>query len=92
MCAFLNLVPRTHHAFTYIGSRTMYVYLLHGIFIGFIRGHQIYPFIEQPWLGLLYNFLLACFIVWIWSSSFVAKWTNPVVHLQRPSAFKPYDQ
>ncbi|BBH74462.1 acyltransferase family protein [Staphylococcus pseudintermedius] len=92
MCAFLNLVPRTHHAFTYIGSRTMYVYLLHGIFIGFIRGHQIYPFIEQPWLGLLYNFLLACFIVWIWSSNFVAKWTNPVVHLQRPSAFKPYDQ
>ncbi|ARJ52025.1 acyltransferase family protein [Staphylococcus lutrae] len=90
MGAFLNLVPRTHHYFTYIGSRTMYVYLLHGIFIGVIRGHQIYPFIDQPWLGLIYNFVLTGFIVWLWSTHFIAKWTNPFVNLQRPSAFKPY--
>ncbi|MBA8759392.1 acyltransferase family protein [Staphylococcus schleiferi subsp. coagulans] len=90
MFSFFNLVPRHHHWYTYIGSRTMYVYLLHGLFIGVIRGHQFYPFIDTPILGLLYNIVLSCFIVWLWSSDFVAKWTNPMINLQRPSKFKPY--
>ncbi|UXR76912.1 MULTISPECIES: acyltransferase family protein [unclassified Staphylococcus] len=91
MMAFLNLTPEKHYWFTYIGSRTMYVYLLHGIFIGLIRGQHIYPFIDaHPALGLLYNFILSCFIVWIWSTDFVAKWTSPFVQLKSPATFKPY--
>ncbi|QLK85688.1 acyltransferase family protein [Staphylococcus sp. 17KM0847] len=91
MLAFLNLVPERHYWFTYIGSRTMYIYLLHGVFIGIIRGQQIYPFIDaHPIWGLLYNILLSCFIVWIWSTDFIAKWTSPFVQLKRPSTFKSY--
>ncbi|KIX90007.1 acyltransferase [Staphylococcus microti] len=91
MLAFLNLTPERHYWFTYIGSRTMFIYLLHGIFIGLIRGQEIYPFIDaHPMIGLLYNFVLACFIVWIWSTDVVAKWTSPFVQLKSPSSFKAY--
>ncbi|MCD8905740.1 acyltransferase family protein [Staphylococcus chromogenes] len=90
MFAFLNLVPTRKFKWTYIGSRTMYVYLLHGLFIGIIRGHNLFAFIDHPALGLLYNFILSLFIVWLWSTNFIAKWMNPFVHLQKPSQFKPY--
>ncbi|AVQ32683.1 acyltransferase [Staphylococcus muscae] len=91
MMAFLNLTPEKHYWFTYIGSRTMYVYLLHGIFIGLIRGQNIYPFIDaHPALGFIYNFLLSCFIVWIWSTDIVAKWTSPFVQLKSPASFTSY--
>ncbi|MBI5975381.1 acyltransferase family protein [Staphylococcus canis] len=90
MFSFLNLMPQKHHWYTYIGSRTMYVYLLHGLFIGVIRGNEIYPFMDSPILSLIYNFVFSLFIVLLWSSDFVAKWTNPFINLQRPSAFKPY--
>ncbi|AJC96558.1 acyltransferase family protein [Staphylococcus hyicus] len=88
--AFLNLVPQQRQKWTYIGSRTMYVYLLHGLFIGIIRGHHLFPFIDHPLAGMIYNFILSIFIVWLWSTNVVAKWTNPFVHLQKPSQFKPY--
>ncbi|UEX89514.1 acyltransferase family protein [Staphylococcus ratti] len=90
MFAFLNLIPEKQYKWTYIGSRTMYVYLLHGLFIGAIRGYNLFPFIDYPALGILYNFVLSIFIVWLWSTDLVAKWTNPFVHLQKPSQFKPY--
>ncbi|MDO5375968.1 MAG: acyltransferase family protein [Staphylococcus rostri] len=91
MMAFLNLTPERRYWFTYIGSRTMFIYLLHGVFIGLIRGQQIYPFIDaHPALGLIYNLVLTCFIVWIWSTDFVVKWTSPFVQLKSPSSFKPY--
>ena len=47
MCAFLNLMPQTKRIYTYIGQRTMFVYLLHGIVIGVIRGFDLYPFKDQ---------------------------------------------
>ncbi|PTH64145.1 acyltransferase [Staphylococcus agnetis] len=90
MFAFLNLIPEKRQRWTYIGSRTMYVYLLHGLFIGIIRGHNLFPFIDYPLAGVIYNFTLSLFIVWLWSTDFVAKWTNPFVHLEKPSQFKPY--
>ncbi|MGV3243614.1 acyltransferase family protein [Staphylococcus sp. 11261D007BR] len=91
MMAYLNLVPENHHWFTYIGTRTMYVYLLHGIVIGLVRGNQLYAFMDYTVLSLVYNFILAAIVVLIWSSDFIAKWTNPFVNLQRPSKFKPYN-
>ena len=47
MCAFLNLMPQTKRIYTYIGQRTMFVYLLHGIVIGVIRGFDLYPFKDR---------------------------------------------
>ena len=52
MCAFLNLMPQTKRIYTYIGQRTMFVYLLHGIVIGVIRGFGLYPFGSDFYLYL----------------------------------------
>ena len=43
MFSFLNLMSNHKRVYTYIGNRTMYVYLLHGLVIGIVRGLEIYP-------------------------------------------------
>ena len=52
MCAFLNLMPQTKRIYTYIGQRTMFVYLLHGIviesFAGLIYIHLRIRFLSLP--------------------------------------------
>ncbi|MBE7345342.1 acyltransferase family protein [Staphylococcus epidermidis] len=89
MCAFLNLMPQTKRIYTYIGQRTMFVYLLHGIVIGVIRGFGLYPFKDQISIfTYLYLFISASVIVLILSSKWVCKWTNPFINLKRPSQFK----
>ncbi|MFW3590299.1 acyltransferase family protein [Staphylococcus caprae] len=89
MGAFLNLTSQKKRFYTYIGRRTMFVYLLHGIVIGVLRGFEIYPFKDNVSI-LTYLFLLVSsgIIVFILSSRFVCKWTNPVINLRRPSEFR----
>ena len=89
MFSFLNLVPSGLHWFTYVGQRTMYIYLLHGIAIGLIRGYKLYPF-QDPITVWTYLYLigLTALIVYLLSTNFVAKWTNPVINLKSPSKFK----
>ena len=68
----------------------MYVYLLHGIAIGIIRGFDLYPFKDPiSILTYIYLFVTSAIIVYILSSNFIAKWTNPVINLKSPSKFKP---
>src|SRR5699024_215426 len=89
MFSFLNLVPEKERFFTYIGRRTMYVYLLHGIVIGVIRGFGVYPFKEHiSVMTYIYLILLTSIIVYVLSTKFISKWTNPVINLQAPSNFK----
>ena len=89
MGAFLNLTSQKKRFYTYIGRRTMFIYLLHGIVIGVLRGFEIYPFKDNVSI-LTYLFLLVSsgIIVFILSSRFVCKWTNPVINLRRPSEFR----
>ncbi|MCE5037716.1 acyltransferase family protein [Staphylococcus auricularis] len=89
MFSFFNLMPEQPQWFTYIGRRTMQVYLLHGIVIGLVRGLGLHPF-KDPTSPLTYIYLIVAslVIVLILSSRFVCKWTNPVIQLQRPSKFK----
>lgn len=90
MFSFLNLMASKKHFYTYIGQRTMYVYLLHGIAIGIIRGNKLYPFIDPISIWTyLYLLIVSALIVYVLSTNFVAKWTNPVINLQSPSKFKP---
>ena len=49
MTAFLNLMSTKKKLYTYIGSRTLYVYLLHGLIIGIVRGFEWYPF-DNPYI------------------------------------------
>ncbi|GEQ00965.1 acyltransferase family protein [Staphylococcus arlettae] len=89
MFSFLNLVPEKKRIFTYIGTRTLQVYLLHGLFIGIIRGFKIYPFKDPTsFLTYIYLIVVTCIIVYLLSSYKVAKWTNPVINLEKPSNFK----
>ncbi|MBO1198947.1 acyltransferase family protein [Staphylococcus simiae] len=89
MGAFLNLVPKDKQLYTYIGQRTMYIYLLHGLVIGIVRGLGWYPF-KGTHSIMIYIFLvvISTFIVLILSSNIVCKWTNPIINLKKPSQFK----
>lgn len=89
IAAFLNLVPKHKQLYTYIGQRTMYVYLLHGLVIGVVRGLGWYPF-KGTHSVMIYIFLLvlSTTIVLILSSNVVCKWTNPIINLKKPSQFK----
>ena len=77
MSAFLNLTSQKKRFYTYIGRRTMFVYLLHGIVIGILRGFAIYPFKDTVSI-FTYLFLIvtSLIIVFVISSRFVCKWTN----------------
>ena len=67
----------------------MYVYLLHGIVIGIIRGFNIYPFKDHiSILTYIYLLLFTSIIVYVLSTRFISKWTNPIINLQSPSNFK----
>jgi len=67
----------------------MFVYLLHGIVIGIIRGFGLYPFKDNISI-FTYLFLIvtSLIIVFVLSSKVVCKWTNPLINLRRPSQFK----
>ncbi|WP_251519521.1 MULTISPECIES: acyltransferase family protein [Staphylococcus] len=89
MFAFFVLIPTGKLFFTYIGRRTMQVYLLHGLIIGVLRGFKIYPFKEHiSILTIIYLITVTALIVFVLSSRFVAKWTNPIIHLKSPAKFK----
>ena len=76
-------MPQTKRIYTYIGQRTMFVYLLHGIVIGVIRGFGLYPFKDQISIfTYLYLFISASVIVLILSSKWVCKWTNLFINLK----------
>lgn len=88
MFAFLNLMSNHQRFYTYIGPRTMYVYLLHGLVIGVVRGFKLYPFHDSISLWTyIYLIGTSMVIVYVLSSNFVCKWTNPVINLKRPSQF-----
>lgn len=89
MFAFLNLTSQKLRFYTYIGSRTMYVYLLHGLIIGIIRGFELYPF-KSPVSVFTYLFLFITsgIIVYVLSNRWICKWTNPIINLKSPSKFK----
>ncbi|EKU47792.1 acyltransferase family protein [Staphylococcus massiliensis] len=89
MFAFLNLMSKNKKWYTYIGTRTLYVYLLHGIFVGVLRGFEIKPFTDNLLIETLYIIAISTFIVWLLSTDFIAKWTNPIINLKSPSNFKP---
>ncbi len=90
MTVFLNLMSTKKKLYTYIGSRTLYVYLLHGLIIGIVRGFEWYPF-DNPISLMTYLYLISISVIIVYVyylTNFVCKWTNPIINLQRPSQFK----
>ena len=61
----------------------MYVYLLHGLIIGIIRGFGLYPFKSHvSIMTYLFLILSSGIIVYLLSNRFICKWTNPIINLK----------
>lgn len=61
--AFMSLVPKCKTIFTYVGQRSMYVYVLHGIFVIYLRTVSKYYFDIYGKIDKWYEitaFLLLC--------------------------------
>ncbi|WKA58244.1 acyltransferase family protein [Planococcus shenhongbingii] len=75
--SFLPWVPKKEFAFTYLGRRTAYVYLLHLFFIKVFTGIDLFPSEPGIW------FFVALPVVWLaivfWTSS------NAVVFFAKPA-------
>lgn len=82
--SFMNLIPERKLPLTYIGSRTMFIYLLHGLFVGLFRSQDWDRFLlEQPyvWIAII---LITGLIVYFFSTDIVKHYASPVVDLKKP--------
>lgn len=62
----LALIPQKRYRFTYLGERTLYVYLLHGFFIQFFREHDWFSVTGV--LDVLALVIISAAIVYVLSS------------------------
>jgi fucose 4-O-acetylase-like acetyltransferase len=75
--AVFMLIPRKNYHFTRLGQKTMYVYLLHGVIIQYIRQANLLQLDHNlDTIGLA---VIAASIVWLLSSDFVSTFTQPIV-------------
>jgi fucose 4-O-acetylase-like acetyltransferase len=73
----LSWVPSKEFKLTYLGGRTLYVYLLHGFFIQFFR--QAGWFKVNTILDVVGLAIVAAAIVYLLSSSAIQTLTQPVI-------------
>ncbi|WP_338781316.1 acyltransferase family protein [Metabacillus sp. FJAT-52054] len=82
--SFLAIVPQREAFFTSWGTRTFYVYLLHGFIINGIRNS---PAVE--WLADYQSIAIyaaaAIAVTFLLSSNFVKTWTEPMIELRATS-------
>lgn len=84
--SFLALVPKKNLFFTKWGTRTIYIYLLHGFFIQYFRNSEWVNLINKPWqisLLILATFILTAFL----ASNFTKKVTQPLIEFRIPQRF-----
>jgi len=77
----LSLMPNKHFRFTILGTRTLYIYLLHGIVIQAFRNfipEEVYNSLSSH---LILVILLTLIIVYILGSRLVQKYTKPIVEI-----------
>ena len=75
---FLALVPKRNLFFTKWGTRSIYIYLLHGFFIQYFRNSEWVSLLNDPWqfsILIIAAFLLTAFL----SSNFTKAITQPFI-------------
>lgn len=79
--SFFAFVPRKHYFFTKWGTRSLYVYLLHGFIIKYFRNSELVSFFNEPWQLIL---LIAgsILIIAILSSNFITAIAQPFIELK----------
>ena len=78
---FLALVPKRNLFFTKWGTRSIYIYLLHGFFIQYFRNSEWVSLLNDPWqfsILIIVAFLLTAFL----SSNFTKAITQPFIELR----------
>ncbi|MCU7557511.1 acyltransferase family protein [Macrococcus capreoli] len=84
--SFLNIVPNRKLPLTYIGSRTMFIYLLHGLFIGLFRVNHWDDYFKDGVASIIiFSVLVTIFLVYTLSMNATKKIAAPVVELKKPS-------
>jgi fucose 4-O-acetylase-like acetyltransferase len=82
MASVLSLIPAKKTVFTKYGQRTLYVYLLHGFAIQFIRVEDLFEVSNTlDVLGLLF---VTFSIVWILSQRWMLRIWKPLIELKSP--------
>ncbi|MCE4955694.1 acyltransferase family protein [Macrococcoides caseolyticum] len=83
--SFLNVVPNRQLPLTYIGTRTMFIYLLHGLFIGLFRANQWDNYFNDHIASILiFMVLVTIVLVYTLSMNATKKIASPVVELKKP--------
>jgi fucose 4-O-acetylase-like acetyltransferase len=86
--SFLSLIPKNQAFYTEWGTRTFYVYLLHGFIIQYMRNSQLID-----WMGDFQSIILLTFFAVLMTSllstKIVKELTSPVIEL-KPSSFQYY--
>ena len=87
--ALLLLVPRGHSVITVWGTRTLYVYLLHGLIVQLLRGTGVVDwFGEFGSAGVLMLIGLGIAVTLVLSMSWVTKVFWPVIEPKLPVLFE----
>ncbi|WP_428912521.1 acyltransferase family protein [Niallia sp. Krafla_26] len=79
---FLALVPKKNVFFTKWGTRSIYIYLLHGFFIQYFRNSEWVNALNEPWqfsLLILASFLLTAFL----ASNLIKTLTQPLIEFKK---------
>ncbi|MRX73299.1 acyltransferase family protein [Bacillus lacus] len=79
--AFMAFVPRREFFFTKWGTRTFYVYLLHGFVIGYFRQSQLAGWLKE-YQSLTLIVFMAVALTFILSSTMVKTMTQPIIELK----------
>lgn len=77
---FLAIVPRRETFFTKLGSRSLYVYLLHGFTVKLFSLTHFYDYIDET-SSFIILLPLAIMITFLLSSDLVTKWARPIIEL-----------
>lgn len=75
--SLLVLVPRKRFSFTHLGQYTLYVYLLHGVFIQLIRKENLLQLNQN--LDIIPLAIIAAAMVWFLSTKWVITLTQPLI-------------
>lgn len=82
--SFLSLIPKTHAFYTEWGTRTFYVYLLHGFLIQYMRNSELLSWMKD-YQSLTLLIVLAILLTSTLSSNIVKTFTQPFIELKAPS-------
>ncbi|MDQ0229468.1 acyltransferase family protein [Metabacillus malikii] len=79
--SFLSLIPKSYRFFTEWGTRTFYVYLLHGFIIQYLRNSEWLDFMKD-YQSMTLLIILSIFMTAILSTTVVKALTQPLIELR----------